>query len=54
MKPVALGLSCSEVCGIFPDQGLNPCLLHWQANSLPLIHHRSLANSHFKIVLSLV
>ena len=18
-------------CGIFPDQGLNPCLLHWQA-----------------------
>ena len=21
---------------IFPTQGLNPCLLHWQANSLPL------------------
>ena len=20
-------------CGIFPDQGLNPCLLHWQADS---------------------
>ena len=22
--------------GIFPDQGLNPHLLHWQADSLPL------------------
>ena len=21
-------LSCSAACGIFPDQGLNPCLLH--------------------------
>ena len=21
-----------------PDQGLNPCLLHWQANSFPLRH----------------
>ena len=26
------GLSCPEVCGIFPDQGLNLCLLHWQAD----------------------
>ena len=27
--------------GIFPTQGLNPCLLHllhWQAGSLPLAH----------------
>ena len=24
-----------------PDQGLNPCLLHWQAGSLPLDHQRS-------------
>ena len=24
--------------GIFPAQGLNPCLLHWQANSSPLSH----------------
>ena len=24
---VALGLSCSETCGIFLDQGLNPCPL---------------------------
>ena len=22
------GLSCPEACGIFPDQGLNLCLLH--------------------------
>ena len=32
------GLSCSSACGIFPDQGLNPCLLHGQADSLPLSH----------------
>ena len=37
----ARGLSCSTVCGIFLDQGLNPCLLHWQADSLPLSHQGS-------------
>ena len=26
---------------VFPDQGLNPCLLHWQADSLPLSHQGS-------------
>ena len=26
---VAYGLSCSAACGIFLDQGLNLCLLHW-------------------------
>ena len=30
------GLSCSMVCGVFPGQGLNPCLLPWQVGSLPL------------------
>ena len=30
---VAHGLSCSLACGIFPDQGLNPCPLHRQADS---------------------
>ena len=30
---VAHGLSCSAACGIFPDQDLNPCPLHWQADS---------------------
>ena len=29
---------CSVTCGIFPDQGSNPCLLHWQADSSPLSH----------------
>ena len=24
----ALAFSCSTACGVFPDQGLNPCLLH--------------------------
>ena len=27
--------SCSLLQGIFPAQGLNPGLLHWQADSLP-------------------
>ena len=26
----------SNTCGISPGQGSNPCLLHWQADSLPL------------------
>ena len=29
----ALGLSCSEACGIFLNQGLNLCLRYWQADS---------------------
>ena len=29
----AQGLSCPMACGIFPDQGLNLCLLHWQVDS---------------------
>ena len=37
----ALGLSCSAACGIFPDQGLNYCPLHWQADSYPLCHQGS-------------
>ena len=30
---VVHGLSCSTACGIFPDQGSNPCPLHWQEDS---------------------
>ena len=30
---VSHGLSCPAVCGIFLDQGSNPCPLHWQAES---------------------
>ena len=33
--------SCSVACGILLDQGSNPCLLHWQADSLPLSHQGS-------------
>ena len=39
---VAHGPSCSAACGIFPDQGSNPCPLHWQADSQPLHHQGSL------------
>ena len=35
------GLTCSAACGIFPDQGLNSCLLHWQADPYPLHHQGS-------------
>ena len=34
-------LSCTTARGIFSDQGLNPCLLHWQMDSLPLSHQRN-------------
>ena len=34
-------LSCSAACGLFPDQGSNPCPLHWQADSQPLRHQGS-------------
>ena len=37
----AHGPSCSAACGIFPDQGSNPCPLHWQADSQPLHHQGS-------------
>ena len=38
---VVHGLSCSTACGIFLDQGSNPCPLHWQADSQPLRHQGS-------------
>ena len=38
---VAHGPSCYVACEIFPDQGLNPCPLHWQADSQPLRHQGS-------------
>ena len=37
------GVGCHfPLQGIFPTQGSNPCLLHWQADSLPLSHQGSL------------
>ena len=38
---VAHGPSCSVAWGILPDQGSNPCPLHWQAGSQPLRHQGS-------------
>ena len=38
---VAHGPSCSAARGILPDQGSNPCPLHWQADSQPLRHQGS-------------
>ena len=35
---VVLGFSLSAARGIFPDQGSNLCLLHWEEDSLPLGH----------------
>ena len=43
---VAHGPSCSAACGIFPDQGSNPCPLHQQADSQPL-HHQGSPNVYF-------
>ena len=42
---VAHGLSCSEACGIFLDQGSNPRLLHWQVDSFfffPFLNYESM------------
>ena len=44
-------LSCSEACGIFLDQGSNPCPLHWQADSYLLDHH---GNPTFSFLLSMM
>ena len=38
---VAHGPSRSAACGILPDQGSNPCPLHWQVDSQPLRHQGS-------------
>ena len=37
----AHGFSCPVSHGIFPDQGLNPCPLHWQAHPQPLDYQGS-------------
>ena len=44
---VAHGPSRSPACGILPDQGSNPCPLHWQADSQPLRHQGSPASDIF-------
>ena len=44
----AHGLSCPGACGIFSDQGSNPCLLHWQAGSSPRRRQGSLRGYLFE------
>ena len=45
---VAHGPSCSAAYRIFPDQGSNLCLLHWQADSQPLRHQGSPPSTLFE------
>ena len=41
------GVGCHILLeGIFPTQGLNPCLLNWQTDSLPLSHQHTFNFSH--------
>ena len=51
---VAHGPSSSTACGIFPDQGSNPCPLHWQADSQPLRHQGSPRTLLYNIMLRVV
>ena len=54
--PLSMGLSQARILewgaihfllrGIFPTQGWNPHLLHWQVASLPLSHQGSTKNRH--------
>ena len=45
---VTHGPSCSAACEIFPDQGSNPCPLHWQADSQPLCHQGSPGTNYYR------
>ena len=54
---VVPGPGCLAAHGIFSDQGSNPCLLHWQADSSPLSHRRNpvrFLNSFIKLFFILV
>ena len=41
-RVAARRLNGSSACGIFPYQGSNPCLLHWQGDCLPPSHQEVL------------
>ena len=47
-------LSFSKACGIFLDQGSNPCLLHWQADTLPLSHQETPQFHSFNTIYSVI
>ena len=44
-------LSCSAACGILLDQGPNPSLLHWQADSYLLLHQGSPLGTFLSILI---
>ena len=46
----AHGPTCSAARGILPDQGSNPCPLHWQADSQPLRHQGSPSSFNFNFI----
>ena len=52
---VAHGLSCSMACGIFPNQGSNPCLLHYPCprDSFPRSHQGSPALNFYNSFIDL-
>ena len=55
--PLFMGFSREEYCsglpfpslGIFLTQGSNPCLLYWQADSLPLSHLMTVEKCYFVV-----
>ena len=51
---MAHGRSCSAACEIFLDQRSNLCLLHWQADSLPLSITREALREGFKSLILVI
>ena len=51
-KGCGTGPRLLKACGIFLDQGLNPCPLHWQVDSHPLDHQGSPGNPFLKCKVS--
>ena len=47
-------LRSPKTCGIFPDQGLNLCPLHWQVDSKPLDHQESPICVYFMTVIHVI
>ena len=48
------GLRCPAACGIFLEEGSNPCPLHCQADSYPLYHQGSPTGWFFKTCFPLI
>ena len=48
------GLGCPAACGIFLEEGSNPCPVHCQAESYPLYHQGSPTGWFFKTYFPLI